>query len=357
MEPVSLRFPPRVELANLPTRVQSLDRLSSELGGPRLFVKRDDETGSDLSGNKVRKLEFLLAEAEREHADLILTCGGIQSNHCRATALAARRRGMDSILFLRGEDPPDRDGNLFLDSLIGADIRFVTPETYADRQRVMSEEAQRQKAGGRRPYIIPEGGSNALGSLGYVAMLVELMDQASEDRGVHRSRFPWDHIVCATGSGGTVAGLLLGARLLGLETKIWGINVCDDARYFEDRVLDIAAQFEARWRPELLPSGTPAPAPLDRGSIQILEGYKGPAYARTYPEEIDLIREVARRDGLLLDPVYTGKAFHGMLVEARRGRFGRDTNVLFVHTGGIFSLFAYRAELLASDRIPSSPEQ
>lgn len=379
MEPSSLRFPPRVELANLPTRVQSLDRLSSELGGPHFFVKRDDETGSDLSGNKVRKLEFLLAEAEREQADLILTCGGIQSNHCRATALAARRRGMDSILFLRGEDPPDRDGNLFLDSLIGADIRFVTPETYADRQRVMSEEAQRQKAAGRRPYIIPEGGSNALGSLGYVAMLVELMDQAIESREMRdpklgsgetrvgsgsvaprsadRSRFPWDHIVCATGSGGTVAGLLLGARLLGLETKIWGINVCDDARYFEDRVLDIAAQFEARWRAELLPSGTPAPAPLDRGSIQILEGYKGPAYARTYSEEIDLIREVAQRDGLLLDPVYTGKAFHGMLVEARGGRFGRDTNVLFVHTGGIFSLFAYRAELLASQRLPSSREQ
>ena len=339
MIPPSLRLPPRVELANLPTRVQRLDRWSAD--GPELFVKRDDETGSDLSGNKVRKLEFLLAEAEREHADLILTCGGIQSNHCRATAIAARRRGMDSLLFLRGEDPADRDGNLFLDSLIGAEIRFITPEIYADRHRIMAEEAERQRLAGRRPYIIPEGGSNALGSLGYVAMLIELMEQAGE-----ADRFPWDHIVCATGSGGTVAGLLLGTRLLGLETQIWGINVCDDARYFEDRVLEIAAQFEARWRSELLPDTASAPPPLDRDSIRILDGYKGTAYARTYPEEVELIREVARRDGLLLDPVYTGKAFYGMIQEARKGRFGRE-RVLFVHTGGIFSLFAYRSELLA----------
>jgi D-cysteine desulfhydrase len=340
MDPASLRFPPRVGLANLPTRVQPLERLSAEVGGPQIFVKRDDETGSDLSGNKVRKLEFLLAEAKRENADLVLTCGGIQSNHCRATALAARRLGMDSILFLRGDEPPDRDGNLFLDSLIGAELRFITPEIYADRRRVMAEEAEKQRSKGRRPYVIPEGGSNALGSLGYVAMLVELIGQSGD------GSFPWDHIVCATGSGGTVAGLLLGARLLGLETTIWGVNVCDDARYFQDRVLEIAAQFEARWVPELLPQAGPHP-PLDRASIRILEGYKGPAYAQTYPEEVELIRKVARRDGLLLDPVYTGKAFYGMVEEARKGRFGTG-RVLFVHTGGIFSLFAYRAELLAN---------
>src|SRR5690606_17822364 len=124
------------------------------------------------------KLEFLLAEAEREGADLVLTCGGVQSNHCRATAIAARRLGMDSLLFLRGEEPADRDGNLFLDSLIGAEIRFITPQMYADRNRVMAEEAEKQRLAGRRPYVIPEGGSNALGSLGYVAMLLELMEQA-----------------------------------------------------------------------------------------------------------------------------------------------------------------------------------
>ncbi|MCA9726568.1 MAG: pyridoxal-phosphate dependent enzyme, partial [Candidatus Eisenbacteria bacterium] len=224
--PRNLRFPPRVALANLPTRIQPLERLSAELGGIRLFAKRDDETGTDLSGNKVRKLEFLLAEAQREDADLILTCGGIQSNHCRATALAARRLGMDSLLFLRGEEPASRDGNLFLDSLIGAEIRFITPEVYADRRRVLAVEAERQRAAGRRPYVIPEGGSNALGSLGYVAMLTELWQQglptpdrpagpsgrAAVDAEVEVPPFPWQHIVCAVGSGGTLAGLVCGAR-------------------------------------------------------------------------------------------------------------------------------------------------
>lgn len=358
--PRTLRFPPRVALANLPTRIQPLERLSAELGGIRLFAKRDDETGTDLSGNKVRKLEFLLAEARREDADLILTCGGIQSNHCRATALAARRLGMDSLLFLRGEEPAFRDGNLFLDSLIGAEIRFITPEVYADRRRVLAREADRQRAAGRRPYVIPEGGSNALGSLGYVAMLTELWQQglpiedgaagppdpAAVDAKDEVSPFPWQDIVCAVGSGGTLAGLICGARLLGLDTRIWGVNVCDDAAYFQDRVLEIAAELETRWRAEMAP-GEPGP-PLTREEIRILEGYRGPAYAKTFPEEVALLREVARKDGLLLDPVYTGKAFYGLLAEARRGRFGASGNVLFLHTGGIFSLFAYRDELLGS---------
>ncbi|MEZ4651342.1 MAG: pyridoxal-phosphate dependent enzyme [Candidatus Eisenbacteria bacterium] len=171
--------PARVRLAQLPTRAHRLSRLSDELG-IELWVKRDDETGTDLSGNKVRKLEYLLAEAQAESADIVLTCGGIQSNHCRATALAARRLGMDSLLFLRGAEPEAWTGNLLLDRLVGAETRFITPAQYADRGALLASAAAELRAAGRRPYVIPEGGSNALGSWGYVGLLAELLDADSE---------------------------------------------------------------------------------------------------------------------------------------------------------------------------------
>ena len=322
--------PARLSLANLPTRVQPLDRVLT--GGPPLFVKRDDETGSDLTGNKVRKLEYLLAEAEEEGADVIVTCGGVQSNHCRATAIAARRLGIDSLLFLRGEEPPECDGNLLLDAMVGAELRFITPEAYARRRAVMSEAADQLRAAGRRPYVIPEGGSNALGSFGYVSLFEELRAQAGP--------WPWRHLVCAVGSGGTLAGLLIGRALTGVDLEIWGVNVCDSAAYFQARVLEIEREFRDRF---LAPNVGPL---FDTEAIRILEGYKGPAYAVPFAEELETIRLVARREGLLLDPVYTGKAFHGLLQEAKRGRFGSD-GVLFLHTGGAFSLFPYRHELLA----------
>lgn len=328
--------PPRLSLANLPTRIQPLERLPRALGGvawPNLFVKRDDETGSDLTGNKVRKLEYLLAEAVACGADLILTCGGVQSNHCRATAVAARRLGLDSLLFLRGQDPGERDGNLLLDAMVGAELRFITPEQYADRRAVMAAAAGEIRAQGRRPYVIPEGGSNALGSFGYVGMIEELRAQAGG------GALPWRHLVCAVGSGGTLAGLILGTKLCGVDLSIWGVNVCDSAAYFRSRALEIAEEFRARFLPHV-----PAPL-LTAEEISILEGYKGPAYAVPFAEELETIRLAARTEGLLLDPVYTGKAFHGMVAELGRGRFPQDEPVLFLHTGGAFSLFPYRADL------------
>lgn len=402
---MKLRLPSRLSLANFPTRVQRLDRVSRSLfeparsverggvapvdphsagraagdaPGPWIYVKRDDETGADLSGNKVRKLEFLLAEALAQGADIVLTCGGIQSNHCRATAVAARRVGLDSRLFLRGEAPVAAEGNVLLDAMVGAELRFITPEAYTARAELMAEEAESLRASGRRPYVIPEGGSNALGSLGYVAMLEELRDQgtgavetigapgqpqlrpgSAEAGPVPRDAgrlegpagpadlFPWNHIVCATGSGGTLAGLLLGAKLLDLDVGIWGVNVCDSAGYFQKKIVAIADELRLRWERDWGgEAGLASHLRLEPGEIRILEGYKGPAYAQTYPEEVELIREVAREDGLLLDPVYTGKAFYGLLQEARQGRFGAGERVLFLHTGGVFSLFAYRDELL-----------
>ena len=362
-----LAVPPRLVLAKLPTRVQRLSRLSEELG-IELWVKRDDETGTELSGNKVRKLEYLLAQAQARQADVVLTCGGVQSNHCRATALAARRLGMDSVLFLRGAEPPTTTGNLFLDRLVGADVRYITPEQYATRAALLPTVAEGLRAKGRRPYVIPEGGSNALGSWGYVQLVAEL---ATAGVGESAPGPAWDHVVCATGSGGTLAGLVLGRRLLTPSvpwlgsTRMWGVPVCDDGAYFQKKVLEIAEEFRETFAPGAGASRTaPRVAPADCGSsgegslseallalgadeIGVFDGYKGPAYAVPYAEEMDLLRQVAREDGLLLDPVYTGKALYGLVREAQNGRFRSGERVLFLHTGGIFSLFAYADAILA----------
>jgi len=362
----TVEYPARVDLANLPTRIHKLEVLSRELGLD-VFVKRDDETGSDLSGNKVRKLEFLLAEAVSERAEVVLTCGGVQSNHCRATAIAARRLGMDSILFLRGPSPDDSndgvepDGNLFLDRMIGAETRFITADQYEERDRILSEAALQLESEGRRPYIVPEGGSNALGAFGYVRLIEELIEQAeangdrpdSATMAAESSRtaaLPWEHVVCATGSGGTLAGLWLGTRLFGLSTRVWGVNVANDGPYFQERVAAIASSFLRRQGSSVTASigATAGDLLVSPDQISLLDGYVGPGYAETYEEELRFIRHIARTDGVLLDPVYTGKGLYGLVKEAQNGRF-EGGPVLFIHTGGIFSLFGYRSELLERD--------
>ena len=325
----------RVLLGQYPTRIRPLPHLGARLGGPSLFVKQDDETGSVLSGNKVRKLEFLLADAQEQQCDLVVTCGAVASNHCRAAAAAARRLGMDSLLFLRGADPGARDGNLLLDAMLGAELRFITPEAYARRGLIMAEAADEARAHGRRPYVIPEGGSNARGALGYLACIDEIAAQADPAK-----PFPWDHLVVAVGSGGTLAGMLMGVKRRGLPLTVWGVSVCDSAAYFTARVLEIAGEFAREF-----PALAAAFAPLTAEEVLILDGYKEPGYGRATPEVMDLIREAARTEGLFLDPVYTGKAMQGLVMEARRGRFGPRGRVLFLHTGGIFSLFPFRDTL------------
>jgi D-cysteine desulfhydrase len=322
--------PSRVSLGCFPTRIETLGRAIARRDGALVRIKRDDQTGSDLSGNKVRKLEFLLAEALAEQCDIVITCGGIQSNHCRATAIAARRLGMDSLLFLRGESPSSPDGNLFLDLLVGAHPVFITPEEYGDRTRRMAAEAERLSRSGRRPYVIPEGGSNALGAWGYIEMLRELREQGF---GVDRRC----HLFMATGSAGTLAGLEIGARLLSIDARPWGVAVCDDEAYFRNRVMEIAGDFFARFGFD---------ARLARDEIRVLEGYRGPGYAKTYPRLLEMIGRLAREEGILLDPVYTGKAFLAMVDLLDRNEIPPEDDVVFVHTGGIFSLFAYRDELL-----------
>jgi D-cysteine desulfhydrase len=331
----TLPAPRRLALARGDTPLQPLPRTSDALG-VEVLVKRDDLTGIELSGNKVRKLEYLLAEAEDEGADVVVTCGGEQSNHCRATALAAARVGMASHLVLRTDDPakpPPATGNILLDRLAGASLEWISRPAWGDRNAIMAAAAERLRATGRRPYVIPEGGSNALGSWGYVGCAGELADDLAALPARPTT------IVFACGSGGTAAGLVLGARLAGLDTRgvrVAAVNVCDDRDYFVRVIGGICADFTTRWPV----AATIAPADLD-----IVDGHVGLGYARSRPEELATIRDVCRRDGLVLDPVYTGKAFHGVVTELARdrGRFGE--RIVFVHTGGIYGLFPAAAQL------------
>jgi D-cysteine desulfhydrase len=335
IDPISDREPPRLRLANVPTRGQWLRY--GQARGHKIWIKRDDHTGSELSGNKVRKLEYLMAEAVAQDATCVITCGGEQSNHARATAFAAAQLGLASVLILRTDDParpPAATGNLLLDELVGAEIVWISRAQWRERARLLAEAAERVRQAGGRPYVIPEGGSNALGSWGYVRAMHELADD------LHGIAAP-DHpvtVVYACGSGGTGAGLILGAKLLGLARRgirVAGVNVCDDRAYFVDAIGRICAEFEARW---------PLGAGVTPADVDIIDGHVGLGYAKSRPEELATIRAVCRADGLVLDPVYTGKAFHGVMAElaADPKRFGAA--VVFVHTGGIFGTFAPAAQ-------------
>ena len=321
--------PPRLRLANTPTRGHWL-RYGERLGA-KIWIKRDDHTGSELMGNKVRKLEYLMAEAVANEATHVLTCGGEQSNHARATAFAAAQLGMRSVLILRCDDPgnpPRATGNILLDRMVGADIQWITRPAWRDRNRLLAEAAERVKAAGGRPYIIPEGGSNALGSWGYLRAAHEL---AEDHTGIAAPEHP-ETIVYACGSGGTGAGLVLGAKLLGFAARgirVAGIAVCDDRAYFVDSIGRICADFEERWQ---------LPVHVTPEDIDILDGHVGLGYAKSRPEELATIGEVCQSDGVVLDPVYTGKAFHGGGTELRRDPARVGSAGAFVHTGGMFGL-------------------
>lgn len=326
---MTIRIPNRVPLAITPTPLQFLERTSEELG-VEFYIKRDDMTGLELSGNKVRKLEFLLADALDKGANVIITGGGEQSNHCRATAMAAAKLGLSSVVCLRTLDkksPPEMSGNIFLDKLVGAEIVWIDHEDWARQDEVYEAEAQRQRELGRVPYIVPEGGSNAIGAWGYIECCRELAGQLGELEKADTT------IVYACGSGGTGAGLVLGAQAYGLKEngiKVAGFNVCDDAPFFIERIHSICKE---------VVEAEPSCPDVERASIEMIDGYVGAGYAKSSPEELLCLRDMARRDAILFDPVYTGKAFYGLVSELSRtpGRFGK--RIVFVHTGGVFGLF------------------
>lgn len=325
---MSDKFPERLALAHLPTPIEKLDRLSHTFEGPEIYVKRDDLTGIAKTGNKVRKLEYLVAEALREGCDLLITCGGAQSNHARATAVAAAKMGMKSHLVLRNAAGGDLEGNLFLDRLVGAEVTFITAQEYERADEIMARLAEEYNAQGGKAYVIPEGGSNALGALGYVTAMEEVLRQ------MKAQRLEFDHMLCAVGSGGTLAGLLLGRKLFEINAEIHGINVCDDAPHFQNRVFNILSETKRKFG---FVSG------LKKSDISVIDGYVGKGYGLSSQEEIDLIKQVARLEGLLLDPVYTGKAMFALRDLIRKGRFQRGEKILFWHTGGVFGLFPKKA--------------
>ncbi len=319
--------PVRITLARLPTPLERLERTSNALGID-LWVKRDDLTGIAFSGNKVRKLEFLCAQALERAADTLVTCGAVGSNHARATAVAGARLGLRVHLLLRGDEHNPPDGNLLLDKLLGASLTFIRPSEWGQRDRLMDGIAAGYGSKGRRAYVIPEGGSNALGAMGYALMVNELIVQEQKEE--IRIR----RIVHATGSAGTTAGLALGVAACGRDDiDVVGVCVCDDPGYFDVKIqfiLDAAVatgfvkenvRRRARWR--------------------IVDGYKGKGYALTTAEEMKDIAGLARREGVILDPVYTGKAYRGLVGELKAGRLGTEGATVFLHTGGIYGLFSY----------------
>lgn len=321
---------PRFPLAQLPTPLESLPALSRELGGPALLIKRDDQTGLALGGNKTRKLEFLVGQALEQGADTLVTAGAAQSNHCRQTAAAAAKAGLQCELILNGKRPEMPNGNLLLNDLLGAKEHWIER---AQRPEKLREIPDQLRARGRKPYVIPVGGSNGVGATGYVAAMIELTGQLCE----HERRV--DHVVFGTSSGGTQAGIVLGARIAGFKGRLHGISIDkNDPEHFEyeTEVAQIAndcAKFIG------------ADVPLTKNDIEVVYGYKGEGYGVVGDLEREAIRLMARYEGIILDPVYAGRAFGGLLDLIRKGTFKKGETVLFWHTGGAPALFAYAGEL------------
>jgi D-cysteine desulfhydrase len=324
-----LQYPRKIDLACTPTPLQFLSRASEKWGrGHRLWVKRDDMTGSVLSGNKVRKLEFIAAHALDNGYDTLITAGGIQSNHCRATAFVGAQLGLGVHLILRGREPDESDGNYLLDQLAGAQIScYPSRQISNEGEAIFAHWQEHYKSLGRKALIVPIGGSDEIGVWGYIAACEELLSDF-HGAGIERA-----HIVTATGSGGTQTGLTLGAQIHQLPATVWGINVCDDEQYFLDKIATDTAAWASRY------PGVPQVSVEPR----VIDGYVGQGYGIASPEVFDLIAELSRLEGIVLDPVYTGKAFAAMLTELAEGRFDNCVDIVFLHTGGLYGVFPQRA--------------
>jgi len=321
-------YPSRLNLAQLPTPIQPLDRLTQKLQSPsRLWIKRDDLTGCAASGNKIRKLEFTLADAKQQGANVIITCGGVQSNHARATAVLGTQLGFKVHLLLRGEpEELTKRGNHFLDLLSGAEISCYPSSVYVPRfQALVDELCEHYRKQGLRPYFITTGASDGTGVWGYVHACEEIKKQSLE------LETHFDHIICAIGSGGTLAGLTAGEKIYQLQSVVSGFNVCDTAEYFEKKARADLREWKQKYQTSL---------DIEALTIRVIDGYVGPGYAKAEKPIYQTIKELAALEGIILDPIYTGKAFYGMISELQKGRFNHAENILFVHTGGLFGLMA-----------------
>ena len=320
--------PPRLELANLPTPLVELKNLARHLGVDRILLKRDDLTGLETTGNKVRKLEYVVADAIRQGADTLVTHGGFQSNHCRATAAVGARLGLKVRLILRSADAnPPKDGNLFLDHLFGAHVTIHPPEQYnAGRRQLIDDAMAAERAAGRRPYFFPVGASIPLGCWGYIRCVHELAQQLGREAKVD--------VFSAVSSAGTQAGLMLGKALFGLDNwRIVGVPVSDSVEFFQGELRELVRATSEQFRLDVTEAQTP---------VELLDGFIGDGYAVPYEGAIETTRLLARSEGILLDPTYTSKAMTALLATLRRGPARAGATPVFIHTGGVFGLMARR---------------
>ncbi len=318
------------------TPIERLSRLSDDLAGPTIYMKRDDLLGLAGGGNKTRKLEFLVAEALNQGADTLITCGAVQSNHCRLTLAAAVKEGLKCRLVLEERVPgsykPEAAGNNFLFQLMGVEKITVAPGG-SDMTATMLAAADEVTAEGRKAYIIPGGGSNPVGATGYVACAEEILAQTFE-LGINI-----DRIICASGSAGTHAGLVTGFYGNNSNIPVIGINVSRPKGDQEDLVYDLVKRTARH-------VGVNSVIPRD--AVVCFDEYVGPGYSLPTPEMAEAVRMLARLEGVLIDPVYTGKAMAGLIDQVRKGAFKKDKNILFVHTGGSPALYVYMNEILGT---------
>lgn len=319
---------PRVPLGFFPTPLEELPRLSQFLGGPQLWIKRDDQTGLATGGNKTRKLEFSLGEALRQKADTLVTLGAVQSNHCRQTAAAAARYGLRCILVLRGFAPQTVTGNLLLDHLLGAQIVFSGERT---REETAEDVMEQERAAGRNPYLIPLGASNEVGAAGFVAAMEELDGQCKS------TGLAFDRIVFGSSSAGTQAGMCVGAKALQFGGQIAAIAIDSTREELQNEVARIATATIQRLGLRMNFSAE---------EVTAYDGYLGAGYSIMGEPEREAIDLMARQEAILLDPVYTGRAMAGLIDLVRKGEFGKDEKILFWHTGGSAALYAYADQLL-----------
>jgi L-cysteate sulfo-lyase len=327
---------PKVQIGFLPTPLQKLNNLSRKYNA-NLYIKRDDLSGPEFGGNKIRKLEFLLADALSKKAEYVFTYGAHQSNHCRETVAACRKLGLKPVLYLlylgSGDKPNKHQGNLLLDRIMGAEIRFVSPtpgmsayDAVQESYKVSAVHIQQLEKSGYRCYDIPIGGFNPIGSLGFALGFVELLKQLKEQS------IRLDYLIHATGSGGTLTGLLVGKTLLESDIRIISVSVDSEPEEKPKQIMDMAN--------EVLNNNLGISKRVNEGDIVLETGYFGEGYEKPSEMATNAIRELAREEGVILDPVYTGKAMAALLDHLKKGSIPQGSNVLFWHTGGTPAIFA-----------------
>jgi D-cysteine desulfhydrase len=317
-----MKIPKKISLANLPTPIEQL-----RYRNKKFLVKRDDYTGTDFSGNKIRKLEYLLYQAKQKGTDIIFTCGATQSNHCRATVAAAARIGIRTKLFLWGKDSNAADGNLFLSKMYGAEISYLNKRNYQNVNEIMEEEGDQLLIRGKKIYIIPEGGSTALGIWGYISFINELKKQ-TDLKSING-------ILCASGTGGTAAGLLVGEAINKLNINIYAVNVLYSKEKLQKKIMYLT---------EGVIRGYDLSCKVNELRLKIIDGYSNEGYKNINNDKLKLINAVAAETGMLLDPTYTGKAFNAYFDHFLSK--GKGNKIIFLHTGGLFGTFAKRKQYM-----------